>query len=62
MQNNDQTLSQTASQPAKEGKATPMVQTDAAGVIAHVPYDPALLAFIHEGTEIRNPSTRAIKV
>lgn len=55
MQNNDQTLSQTASQSAKEGNATPMVQTDTAGAITHAPYDPALLAFIHEGTEIRNP-------
>jgi len=55
MQNNDQTLPQTASQSAKEGNATPMIQTNAAGVIVHAPYDSALLAFIHEGTEIRNP-------
>lgn len=55
MQNNDLTLSQTVSQSADERNATPMVLTNAAGVIVHSPYDPALLAFIHEGTEIRNP-------
>lgn len=55
MQNNDQTSAQPSSQTAKEVEATPMVQTDAEGVITHAPYDPALLAFIHEGTEIRNP-------
>lgn len=55
MQNNDQTLSKNTSDAAKELNATPMVLTDAAGEHVPAPYDPVLLAFIHEGTEIRNP-------
>jgi hypothetical protein len=55
MQNNDQNLSQNTSESNKELNATPMVLTDAAGEHVPAPYDPALLAFIHEGTEIRNP-------
>lgn len=55
MQNNDQTLSQTTSECAAELNATPMLLTNAAGEHVPAPYDPALLAFIHEGTEIRNP-------
>lgn len=55
MQNNDQNLSQNTSESTKELNATPMVLTDASGEHVPAPYDPALLAFIHEGTEIRNP-------
>jgi hypothetical protein len=55
MQNNEQALTQNTSGSAKELNATPMVLTDAAGEQVPAPYDPALLAFIHEGTEIRNP-------
>lgn len=55
MQNNDQSLTQSTNDSVKAPGNTPMVLMDATGEDSPAPYEPALLAFIHEGTEIRNP-------
>lgn len=55
MEKNDQNPAQSTTESAQAPSNTPMVLTDAMGNTSSAPYDPALLAFNHEGTEIRNP-------
>ncbi|WP_282366404.1 hypothetical protein [Pseudomonas sp. PS02290] len=55
MNKDDQNPAQSTAETAHAPSDTPMMLTDATGTVTPVPYDPALLAFVHEGTEIRNP-------